>query len=132
LLLTIATVIKLLNFGELQKYLYYALIVVFYYASVLMLISLVVCFIKKELTEKPKIIIPLPFAGKDKNDLSVLSFLENNTGITMRGLWSMKLIKQIVPYTVIAVAALFWLSTGIVQVESYQEATVYRMGVLQE
>ena len=132
LLLTIATVIKLLNFGELQKYLYYALIVVFYYASVLMLISLVVCFIKKELTEKPKIIIPLPFAGKDKNDLSVLSFLENNTGITMRGLWSMKLIKQIVPYTVIAVAALFWLSTGIVQVESYQEATVYRMGILQE
>lgn len=132
LLLTIATVIKLLNFGELQKYLYYALIVVFYYASVLMLISLVVCFIKKELTEKPKIIIPLPFAGKDKNDLSVLSFLENNTGITMRGLWSMKLIKQIVPYTVIAVAALFWLSTGIVQVESYQEATVYRMGILRE
>ena len=132
LLLTIATVIKLLNFGELQKYLYYALIVVFYYTSVLMLISLVVCFIKKELTEKPKIIIPLPFAGKDKNDLSVLSFLENNTGITMRGLWSMKLIKQIVPYTVIAVAALFWLSTGIVQVESYQEATVYRMGILQE
>ena len=131
LLLTIATVIKLLNFGELQKYLYYALIVVFYYASVLMLISLVVCFIKKELTEKPKIIIPLPFAGKDKNDLSVLSFLENNTGITMRGLWSMKLIKQIVPYTVIAVAALFWISTGIVQVESYQEAAVYRMGVLQ-
>ena len=131
LFLSIATVIKLLNFGELQKYLYYALIVVFYYASVLMLVSLVVAFIKKELTEKPKIVIPLPFAGKDKNDLSVLSFLENNTGITMRGLWSMKLIKQIVPYTVIAVAALFWISTGIVQVESYQEAAVYRMGVLQ-
>ena len=99
--------------------------------SVLMLVSLVVAFIKKELTEKPKIVIPLPFAGKDKNDLSVLSFLESNTGITMRGLWSMKLIKQIVPYTVIAIAALFWISTGIVQVESYQEAAVYRLGVLQ-
>ena len=111
---------------------YYALIGVFYYASVLMLISLVVSFIKKELTEKPKIIIPLPFAGKDKNDLSILSFLENNTGITMRGLWSMKLIRQIIPYSVIAIAALFWISTGIVQVESYQEAAVYRFGVLQE
>lgn len=132
LLLTIATVIKLLNFGDLQKYLYYALIGIFYYASVLMLISLVVSFIKKELTEKPKIIIPLPFAGKDKNDLSILSFLENNTGITMRGLWSMKLIRQIIPYSVIAIAALFWISTGIVQVESYQEAAVYRFGVLQE
>ena len=132
LLLTISTVIKLLNFGELQKYLYYALIGIFYYASVLMLISLVVSFIKKEITSKPKIIIPLPFAGKDKNDLSILSFLESNTGITMRGLWSMKLIKQIVPYTVIAIALLFWISTGIVQVESYQEAAVYRMGVLQQ
>ncbi|MBE6534048.1 MAG: hypothetical protein E7678_03655, partial [Ruminococcaceae bacterium] len=131
LLLSIAIVIKLLNFGELQKYLYYALIVIFYYASVLMLISLVVAFIKNELTAKPKIVIPLPFAGKDKNDLSILSFLENNTGITMRGLWSMKLIKQIIPYTVIAVAALFWISTGIVQVESYQEAVVYRLGVIQ-
>lgn len=132
LLLIFTTTVKLLGFGDIQKYLYYALIAIFYYASVLMLISLVVSFIKREITEKPKIIIPLPFAGKDKNDLSVLSFLENNTGITMRGLWSMKLIKQIVPYTVIAVAALFWVSTGIVQVESYQEATVYRMGVLQE
>lgn len=132
LFLAIVTTVKLLSFGDIQRYLYYAFIGVFYYASVLTLVSLVICFVKKELTEKPKIVIPLPFAGKDKNDLSVMSFLENNTGITMRGLWSMRLIKQIVPYTVIAVAALFWLSTGIVQVESYQEAAVYRLGVLQE
>lgn len=131
LLLAIATTIKLLNLAELQTYLYYALIVVFYYASVLILISLVVSFVKKELTTKPKIIIPLPFAGKDKNDLSVLSFLENNTGITMRGLWSMKLIKQIIPYTIIAIAALFWLSTSVVQVGSNQQAVLYRFGELQ-
>ena len=132
LIISIAMTIKLLNFAELQKYAYYAFIVIFYYVSVLMLISLVISFIKKELTVKPKIVIPLPFAGKDKNDLSILSFLENNTGITMRGLWSMKLIKQVIPYTIISVAALFWLSTGIVQIESYQEALVYRLGVLQE
>ena len=131
ILLSIATVIKLLGFAELQKYLYYALIVIFYYASVFILISLIISFIKKELTEKPRIVILLPFAGKDKNDLSILSFLENNTGITMRSLWSIKLMKRIIPYTVIAVAALFWLSTGIVQVESYQEAAHYRLGVLQ-
>lgn len=132
LLLAIATTIKLLGFAELQTYLFYALIGIFYYATAFILISLIVAFIKKQLTENPKIIVPLPFAGKDKNDLSVLSFLENNTGITMRGLWSMKLIKQIVPYTVIAVAAIFWLSTGIVQVESYQEGALYRFGVLQD
>ena len=84
------------------------------------------------LLRQTAIIVLLPFAGKDKNDLSVLSFLENNTGITMRGLWSMRLIKQIVPYTIISVAALFWVSTGIVQVEANQEAVVYRLGVLQE
>lgn len=132
LILAVAMTVKLLNFGELQKYIYYAFIVVFYYVSVLMLISLVVSFIKKEIVTKPKIVIPLPFAGKDKNDLSILSFIENNTGITMRGLWSMKLIKQVIPYTIISVAALFWISTGMVQVESYQEAAVYRLGVLQE
>ena len=132
LLLIFVTTIKLLDFYDLQKYLYYAIIGIFYYASVFILISIVVSLLKKEIVKKPKLIVLLPFAGKDKNDLSVLSFLENNTGITMRGLWSMKLIKQIVPYTIISVAALFWLSTGIVQIEANQEAVVYRLGVLQE
>lgn len=132
LLLIFVTAIKLLDFYDLQKYLYYAIIGIFYYASVFILISIVVALLKKEILKKPKLIVLLPFAGKDKNDLSVLSFLENNTGITMRGLWSMRLIKQIVPYTIISVAALFWVSTGIVQVEANQEAVVYRLGVLQE
>lgn len=132
ILLTVAITLRILNIYDIQRYLYYVLIVVFYYASVFILISLLVSFLKKEILKKPKIIILLPFAGKDKNDLSVLGFLENNTGITMRGLWSMKLIKQIVPYTIISVAALFWISTGVVQVEANQEAVVYRLGVLQE
>lgn len=132
LLLIAATTIKLLGFYDLQKYLYYAVIGIFYYASAFILISIVVSVLKKEILDKPKLIILLPFAGKDEGDLSVIGFLENNTGITMRGLWSMKLIKKIIPYTVIAVAALFWVSTGIVQVEANQEAVVYRLGVLQD
>lgn len=132
ILLTVGIAIKILDFYDIQRYLYYAFIAIFYYVSVFLLISLVVLFLKKQLLTSSKLIVLLPFAGKDKNDLSVLGFLENNTGITMRGLWSMKLIKQIIPYTIISVAALFWLSTGIVQVEANQEAVVYRMGVLQE
>ena len=131
-LLAIVTVIQILGFANLRMYLYYALIGVFYYESALMLISLIFSVIRKESTENPKMIIPLPFAGKSNEGLSITSFLENNTGITMRGLWSMKLIKNIIPYSIVAIAALFWLSTGIVQVESYQEAAVYRFGVLQE
>ena len=127
-----AIVIKLLGFYDLQKYLYYAVVGIFYYLSAFILISLVILFLKKELEKTPKLIVLLPFAGKGENDLSVISFLESNTGITMRGLWSMRFIKRLIPYTVISVAALFWLSTGIVQVEANQEALVYRLGVLQE
>ncbi len=131
-LLIVATVIKLLDFYDLQKYLHYAVIGIFYYSSAFILISVVIMFIKKENEKSPKIIVLLPFAGKYENDLSVMAFLESNTGITMRGLWSMRFIKRLLPYTVISVAALFWLSTGIIQVESNQEAVVYRMGVLQK
>ncbi len=131
-LLIIATVIKLLGFYDLQKYLYYAVVGIFYYSSAFILVSLAVMFLKKETEKAPKLIVLLPFAGKDKNDLSIIGFLETNTGITMKGLWSMRFIKRLLPYTIISIAAIFWLSTGIVQVEANQEAVVYRLGVLQE
>ena len=50
----------------------------------------------------------------------------------MRTLWSIQVVKVILPYTIIASALLLWICTGIVQVESYQTAAVYRFGVLQE
>lgn len=128
----VSTVIKLLGFYDLQKYLYYAVIGIFYYSSAFILVSLAILFLKKEMEKSPKLIVLLPFSGKGENDLSVIAFLENNTGITMRGLWSMRFVKRLIPYTVISIAALFWLSTGIVQVEANQEAVVYRLGVLQE
>lgn len=126
----IISMVKLLGFADLQKYSIYIFAAIFYYASVLIVVSIAVLIIKKELEASPKMIIPLPFAGKDSRELGVISFLEKNTGITMRSLWSIKLIKQILPYTVIAVAALLWFSTGIVQVESYQQGAVYRFGKL--
>ena len=128
----VAPVIKLLDFYDLQKYFNYAVIGIFYYVSAFILISIVFLFIKKENDSAPKLIVLLPFSGKEENDLSIMAFLENNTGITMRGLWSMRFIKRLLPYTIMSVAALFWVSTGIVQVEANQEAVVYRMGVLQK
>lgn len=130
ILISVSSTVKLLNFGEIQKYIVYALAAVFYYASAMILVSLAVGVIRKELTTRPRITVPLPFAGGDTKEFGVISFLEKNTGITMRGLWSMRLIKNVLPYSVLAVILLFWLSTGIVQVEPYQEGAVYRLGKL--
>lgn len=129
-LISVSSAIKLLNFGEIQKYIVYIIAAVFYYASAMILVSLVVLVIRKELSTRPKITVPLPFASGDIKDFGVISFLEKNTGITMRGLWSMRLIKNILPYSALVVLLLFWISTGIVQVESYQEGAVYRLGKL--
>lgn len=130
IVISVSSAVKLLGFGELQKYIVYILAAIFYYASVMILVSLVVTVIRKEMTARPKITIPLPFAGGDTKEFGIISFLEKNTGITMRGLWSMRLIKNVIPYSVIVIVLLFWFSTGIVQVESYQEGAVYRLGKL--
>jgi regulator of protease activity HflC (stomatin/prohibitin superfamily) len=77
-------------------------------------------------------VILLPFLNADIRELAVLSFLEENTGITLRSLWSIRFAKSIVPYTLAGAALLFWLATGIVYVQSHQQAAVYRLGVLQD
>ena len=130
ILAAVSSTIKLLNFGEIQKYVAYIIAAVFYYASAMILVSVVVSVIRREISSRPKITIPLPFASGDIKEFGVISFLEKNTGITMRGLWSMRLIKNVIPYSVIVVILLFWISTGIVQVESHQEGAVYRLGKL--
>lgn len=130
LLDAVAAMLKLLGIYDIQKYLVYALAAVFCYTTVFLLISFAARYIKKELSTVPLISIPIPFVTGGANDLGVLSYLEESTGITMRGLWSIKLVKHILPYTVISIVVLLWLSTGIVQVESYQQAAVYRLGHL--
>ena len=124
-----ATVLKLLGFFELQKYLVYACAVVFCYETLFTVVSLTVRFIKREITTSPDISVPTPFAIGGR-DLGVIAYLENSTGITMRSLWSIKLVKRLMPFAVIGGALLIWFCTGIVQVEPYQQAAVYRFGRL--
>lgn len=124
-----ATVLKLLGFFELQKYLVYACAVVFCYETLFTVVSLTVRLIKRELTTSPDISVPTPFAIGGR-DLGVIAYLENSTGITMRSLWSIKLVKRLMPFAVIGGALLIWFCTGIVQVEPYQKAAVYRFGRL--
>jgi len=124
--------LSLLGLIHIHVYIGYALAVLFYYVIVMTFVSLAVRAFKRELSSTPGIVILLPFLGGDIKELAVLSFLEENTGITLRSLWSLKFIKHIIPYSVIAAALLFWASTGLVYVTSNQQAAVYRLGVLQE
>lgn len=127
---SVVSVISLLGFGDLQKYAVWIISAIFFYVAVMTLMSIVILLIRRELFTSPRLIIPLPFANIDKRDTGVISFLEKNTGITMRGLWSMKLVKTVLPYTAILVFLLFWVSTGLVQIEPYQQGAVYRFGRL--
>lgn len=126
------TVIKLVSSYDLQKYLIYVIAFLYYYSAVFIIISFIARLIRNELSKKPEINMPLPFVTGGAKELGVLSYLENNTGITMRSLWSIRLIKHIVPYMVILVAAILWLSTGIIQIEPYQRGALYRFGKLQD
>ena len=131
ILVAAASVIKLLGFYELQKYLVYACAVVFCYETLFTVVAFVVRLIKRELTVSPDISVPTPFAIGGR-DLGVIAFLENSTGITMRSLWSIKLVKRLMPFAVIGGALLIWICTGIVQIEPYQQAAVYRFGKLSD
>jgi len=131
-LLTLAAiVIRLLGFYELQRFLIIALYIIFIYESVFLLLSLAVRLIRREMTERPDLSIPMPQLFGASHELGVLSYLEENTGITMRSLWSIRFIKTLLPYTVIFAAAILWFSTGLIQIEAHQHGAVYRFGRLQ-
>jgi len=130
LLTSISLTVKLLGFYDTQKWLVYILCAIWIYSTVFIVFSLAARVVKNELFTNPKINIPVPFMGGDDNDLSILSYLEKNTGITMRSLWSMQIVKKMIPYSIVLCVALFWMATGIVQVESYQQGAVYHFGQL--
>ncbi len=122
--------IKLIGLYELQKYIVIILAVIFYWTSLFTLLSYLARAVRRELASAPDIRIPTPFSGGSGKDMGIISYLEENTGITMRGLWSVKLIKQMIAPSFIAVFLLFWISTGIVEIGSGQHAALYNFGKL--
>ena len=122
--------IKLLGFYELQKYLVIAIAILFYWSSLITLLSYIARAIKHEFETTPDIRIPTLFSGGSGNDMGILAYLEENTGITMRGLWSVKLMGKLIAPSLIAVFLLFWISTGIVEIGSGQAGALYNFGRL--
>lgn len=131
-LIAAACVVKLLGLWEALPWLNIVLAVLFCYGTVMMLMSMAVKVIRREMVDDPDASIPMPFSGNGHKDMGVMGYLEKNTGITMRSLWSIQFIKKMVPYALIISVALLWLCSGIVQVEAYQAGAVYRLGKLQD
>lgn len=125
-----ATFIKLLGFYELQKYVVIAIAIIFYWTSLITLLSYVARAIRHELVSSPDIRIPTLFSGGSGHDMGILSYLEENTGITMRGLWSVKLMTKLIAPSLIAAFLLFWISTGIVEIGAGQAGALYNFGRL--
>ena len=131
ILVAVAIALKLVGIYDAQSILRIVLAVIWYYASVFTLISLAVAVIKKNVLTAPALHVPTPFSIGSRG-FGLISYLEENTGITMRSLWSIHMVRKLIPYTLAAIAIVLWLSTGIVQVESYERAVVYRFGHLSE
>lgn len=132
LVIAAVMVLKLTGLGDYQRWLCYGMIVIWAYCSIFYAYSLISRGIRRELGKNPRIVIPLPFSGRDEDDdMAILSHLENNTGITFRSLWSLQYIKSILPYAVLLTALFFWLATGIVQINPYEQGARYRFGHLE-
>ena len=126
-----AMFIKLLGFYELQKYVVIAIAIIFYWSSLFTLLSYLARGIRHELASVPDIRIPTPFSGGSGQDMGILSYLEENTGITMRGLWSVKLMGKLIIPSLVFAFLLFWISTGFIEIGAGQQGALYNFGKLQ-
>lgn len=131
---TACVIFESLQIYDIKKYVEYLYVALFFYYVVFIVISLMVIAIRKDFWVAPYLNVPIPTLKKSEKSKrpGFIEYLETNTGVSMRSLWSVKYVRQIAPLVVFISAIFLWLSTCIVQVESYQQAAVYRLGVLQE
>ena len=127
-LLTIVTaVLQLIGIYDATAILQVLLSILFVYETVFLAFTLTVRAIRKELRTKPEVLVSVIGAGSNTN---ILGYLEENTGITMRSLWSLQLVKKVLPVAIMGVVLTLWLSTCVVQIESTQEGALFRLGKL--
>ena len=130
LLTAVDVTLYLVGVYDFSRWLVLLLSLLFAYQVIFMAISLFVVLVRRELTLAPEIAAPM--LGVESGDLGLLSYLEKNTGITMRSLWSIQLMKRSLPYALLLAVFLLWGATGISLVEAHQEGAHYRMGELRE
>ncbi len=126
----VAAAMPMLELPALYRQYYSFLMVWFALQTAALVLLFALRLIRHELTSHPD--LRLLVRHRKKGDLNLLGYLEDNTGITMRSLWSIGLIRKTVPYALILGACLLWLSTGIVQIAPNQRGALYRLGRLSD
>ena len=126
-------IVEVLQLVNIQKYIGYIYTGIFFYYVLFVTLSILIIIMRKELAVAPYIHVPIPFVKTeiDGEEKSFVEYLEENTGITLRSLWSIKYIREITPSVLFLIGLLLWLSTCIIQVETNQQAAIYRIGKLQ-
>ena len=114
-----------------SQYVDYVILGCWFYVAAMAAVSVAVKMTRhrEELVFRLYILFPVYYYGGQKGS-GALTWLEQHTGISMRSLWSLKFIKMILPSCAMAVLLLVWLSTCVVQVETYQQGALYRFGSL--
>ncbi len=107
------------------------------YISLVLFFGLFISVIKKETLTDFNYTIHLPDIKKlkNKNDeerKSFLDTLEEHTGISLKSLWSLKYVTEILPGAILAIIVVLFVSTCVYKVEPFEQAAVYRFGSLQE
>ncbi|MBQ6935736.1 MAG: hypothetical protein IJN49_04220, partial [Clostridia bacterium] len=107
------------------------------YLALVLLIDLFISVIKKETLKSfnyefylPK--LNLRKKGENGTKKSILDTLEEHTGISIKSLWSLRYVGEILPAAILAIIAVLFVSTCIYKVEPYEQAAVYRFGSLEE
>lgn len=130
LLVAVAACITLLSPYNATRLVTVLLAVLYCYQALFLLVALTVRFIRRELSSAPDLSVPI--LGVGGADLGLLSYLEKNTGITMRSLWSMRLVKSVIPYAFIAALLVLWGTSGVVQINAGEQGAHYRLGKLSD
>ena len=72
-------------------------------------------------------ILPALLSGKNPIEMLLLS-LERRSGISIRSAWSFQFVRKSVIPLSLAGLLLFWLSTGLVQINPDEKGVIYRLG----
>ena len=116
---------------SISRYVDWLILGLWVYMSAMMVFSVAWKLLRHGKDMEFRLYLPVYYAG-GREENGALSWLERNTGISMRSLWSLQYIKTALPACGLGVVLLLWLSTCVVQVESYQRGALYRFGRLSQ
>lgn len=101
------------------------------YIAVMLAAGLVLSLIKRDVPGEMNYGIFIPFINRTEGE-TLADTLEKYTGLSLKSLWSIKLVGTALPGAVLGLALLLLMSTCVYKVEPYEEAVVYRFGAMNE